>query len=75
MPGIAEVLHKQWIALAGTWVAFLLDCDIASRPYNVGNVNEVVATEPVEGDFCLLAFMAVVKGDDGSRGFIGSMDF
>lgn len=49
----------------------LLDCEVAACPDDVGEVDEVIAAETVEGYFGLFAFMAVVEGDDGAGGFVG----
>lgn len=74
MPGIAEILHKQRIALTRARIAFLLDCNIAPCAYDVGDVNEVVTAKPVESDLGLLALVSVMHGNDSSRGFIDGVD-
>lgn len=69
-PGGAQVLHEQWITFSGGVVVFLLDGDVAAGADDVGDVDEVVAAESVEGDFGLFAFVTVVQGDDGAGGFV-----
>ena len=66
MPGIAEILHKQRVALTRARIAFLLDCDVAPCAYDVGDVNEVVTAKPVESDLGLLALVSVMHGNDFS---------
>lgn len=69
-PGGAEVLHEERIALSSSRMAFLLDCEVTACADNVGEVEEVIATEAVEGYFGLFALMAVVEGDYCARGFV-----
>lgn len=71
LPGFAQVLHEQRVALAGGGEALLLDGHVTSSADDVGHVEEVVALEAVEGDLGLFALVAVVHGDDGARVGVG----
>lgn len=60
----AEVLHEKGVSFAGRRFSLLLDGDVAASTDDVGNVDEVIAAEAVEGYLGLFAFVAVVEGDD-----------
>lgn len=68
VPGRAEVLHEQRVALAGGRLADLLDGYVAACADDVGDVEEVIPAETGEGDFCLFALMTMVKSDNSARG-------
>ena len=66
LPCCPEVLHEKGVPFARGRLALLLDGDVAAGAHDVRDVDEVIATEAVECDLSLFAFVATVQRDDGA---------
>jgi hypothetical protein len=74
VPRIGQVLHEARVPLTRPVLAHLLDDKVTACAADVGQIDEIVTTEPILREFGLLADAAVVDGDDGAGRAIGGFD-
>ena len=70
VPCRVQVLHEVRVSFPSGGFSDLLDGHVAAGADDVADVDEVVAQVAVLGDLGLLAFEAIVEGDDGAGGLV-----
>ena len=63
LPRIIQVLHEAWIAFPSPVLPDLLDDKVTASTAYVGQINEVIAAEPVLRELGLLANTSVMNSN------------